>query len=43
LVLPPGTFARKRKKRGRVVPVVLTLLVASGAVFVMTMGSSSFY
>ena len=43
LVLPPGTFARKRKKRGRMVPVVLTLLVASGAVFVMTMGSSSFY
>lgn len=43
LVLPPGTFARKRKKRGRIVPVFLTLVVASGAVFVMTMGSSSFY
>lgn len=43
LVCPPGTFARKRKRRGRVVPLLLTLIVASGAVFVMTMESFAFY
>ncbi|MEY4872835.1 MAG: hypothetical protein RLZZ563_2165 [Pseudomonadota bacterium] len=43
LVCPPGTFSKKRKKRGRVMPLFLTLLGASGAVFLMTMGSSTFY
>lgn len=43
LHLPPGTFVRKRKRRGRAMPVFLTLVVGCVVVIGATMTQSNFY
>ncbi len=43
LYLPPGTFVRKRKKRGRVLPLFLTLVAVSVAVIGAGLTQSNFY
>ncbi len=43
LHLPPGTFVRKRRRRGRALTVFLTLLAGSVAVVGATMTSAGFY
>lgn len=41
--LPPGTFTRRRKRRGRALPLFLTLVAGCMAVIGATMSSASFY
>jgi hypothetical protein len=43
LHLPPGTFVRKRKKRGRVLPLFLTVVVASVGAILATMSQHNLY
>ncbi|NBE08567.1 hypothetical protein [Paragemmobacter ruber] len=43
LHLPPGTFVRKRRRRGRAVTVFLGLIAGSLAVAGATMSSAGFY
>ncbi len=43
LHLPPGTFVRKRKKRGRVLPLFLTVVVGSVGAILATMTQSNLY
>jgi hypothetical protein len=43
LHLPPGTFVRKRKKRGRVLPLFLTVVVGSVGAILVTMSQHTLY
>lgn len=43
LHLPPGTFVRKRKRRGRAVTVLLTLIAGSLAVVGASMSWAGFF
>ena len=43
LHLPPGTFVRKRKKRGRVLPLFLTVVVGSVGAILATITQSNLY
>jgi hypothetical protein len=43
LHLPPGTFVRKRKKRGKVLPLFLTVVVGSVGAILATMTQSNLY
>ena len=43
LHLPPGTFVRKRKKRGRVLPLFLTVVVGSVVAILVTMSQHNLY
>ena len=43
LHLPPGTFVRKRKKRGKALPISLALIAGSLAMVGATVSSAGFY
>jgi hypothetical protein len=43
LHLPPGTFVRKRKKRGRALPLFLTVMVGSVAAMLAVMSQGNLY
>ncbi|MCZ8079607.1 MAG: hypothetical protein O9289_10535 [Rhodobacteraceae bacterium] len=43
LHLPPGTFVRRRKKRGRALPLFLTLLAGSALAIGTTVTQTNFY
>jgi hypothetical protein len=43
LHLPPGTFVRKRKRRGRALPLFLTLVVGSAGAIVAGLSQTQFY
>lgn len=43
LYLPPGTFVRKRKKRSRVMPLFLTVIVGTVAAMLAVMTQGNFY
>ena len=43
LHLPPGTFVRKRKKRGKVLPLFLTVVFGSVGAILVTMSQHNLY